>query len=194
MPTGKPSQYRAEGFKALRLTMVLSSLSPLFVLWGIRGTPLVPDIWFIPACAALALFPSAILYWRIVRARTNGEKRQLTVGTYDDSRKHLLVYLFATLLPFYRTSIVAGRDLVAMTVALAFIIILFWHLRLHYINLLLAVCDYRAYTIYAPRDGNPYTGDEPVVLLTFRHRLHEGDQIIAYRITDTVYLEDRHAT
>ena len=157
MTKRKPRQYRAEGFRGLRLTMVLSSLSPLFVLWGIRGTPLLPDIWFIPVCAALALLPSAFLYWRIVRARANGEKRQLTVGTYDDSRKHLLVYLFATLLPFYRTSIVAGRDFGAMVVALAFIVFLFWHLKASRDSQpsVSVLATTERYTIYAPRDVKP---------------------------------------
>ena len=40
-----------EGLKAARLLMVLSSISPLFILWAIRGTTLVADRWFIGFCA-----------------------------------------------------------------------------------------------------------------------------------------------
>ena len=36
-----------EGLKLARLLMVLSSVSPLFVLWAIRGTTLVPDVYFL---------------------------------------------------------------------------------------------------------------------------------------------------
>ena len=36
-----------EGLKAARVLMVLSSISPLFILWAIRGNNLIPDRWFI---------------------------------------------------------------------------------------------------------------------------------------------------
>ena len=174
--------------------MILSSLSPLFILWAARGTTVIPDIWFIPTCVALAVCPSFVLYWRIVRARGNRDKRQLAVGEHDDARKHLLVYLFATLLPFYRTNIVDDRDLAAMVLALGFIIFLLWHLRLYYINILFALLGYRTFTIYPPQGGSSYTGNEPIVLFSTRPRLREGEYIVAYRITDTVYLEPRNGS
>ena len=171
--------------------MLLSSLSPLFILWAARGTTLVPDMWLILGCGIFAICPSAILYWRFKRARANRETRSLAIGRYDDSRKHLLVYLFATLLPFYRTSIVAYRELVAMLLALGFIGFLFWHLRLYYVNVFFAFAGYRIFTIYPPEDGNAHTGREPIALVSTRHTLPEGERIIAYRITDTVYWEPR---
>ena len=189
MTKRRPRRNPTEGFEVFRVAMVLSSLSPLFVLWAIRGTPMIPDIWFIPVCLALAVVPTAFLYWRILNARANREKRQLAVGAYEDSRKHLLVYLFATLLPFYRTDLSGYRDLAAMALALAVIVFLFWHLRLHYVNILFAVLNYRAFTIHPPPKGNRFTGTEPIVVLSTRYRLSEGENINAYRITDSVYLE-----
>ena len=111
------------------------------------------------------------------------------MGTYDDSRQHLLVYLCANLLPFYNTDIDNYRDLTAMAVALGFIVFLFWHLRLNYINILFAVAGYRVFTVYPPLDGNLYTGREPFMLITTRHHLCEHENINAHRITDAVYLE-----
>ena len=119
------------------------------------------------------------------------DRRQLTIGPHEDSRKHLLVYLFATLLPFYRTSISGYRDFLAMILALTVIVSLFLYLRLHYVNIYFAMAGYRAYTVHSPDGDNPYTGTEPIVLLSSRHILHEGQDITAHRITDTVYLEYR---
>ena len=174
--------------------MLLSSLSPLFILWATRGTTIVPDIWFISACVILSVLPSVVLYWRFKRARANHETRHLAIGRYDDSRKHLLVYLFATLLPFYRTSIVAYRELAAMLLALGFIGFLFWHLRLYYINIFFAFAGYRIFTIYSPKDDNTYTDREPIALVSTRHTLPEGERIIVHRITDTVYWEPRNGS
>lgn len=41
--TGRPTSTHREGLKAARLLMVLSSISPLFILWAIRGNCLVAD-------------------------------------------------------------------------------------------------------------------------------------------------------
>ncbi|GIW56949.1 MAG: hypothetical protein KatS3mg082_3353 [Nitrospiraceae bacterium] len=178
-----------EGLKAARLLMVLSSISPLFILWGIRGNNLIPDGWFIGFCALMVILPNLFLWWRICTAKRQKDKREISVGAADDHRDHLLVYLFAMLLPFYSTNIGTWRDLGATLAALAFIVFLFWHLNLHYMNLVFAALGYRVFTLYPPDDGNPLTGKMPLVLITRRVSLASGEQIIAYRLSNTVYLE-----
>ena len=170
--------------------MVLSSLCPLFLLWGIRGSSIVPDLYFIPSCATLAFLPSAILYWRMCIVRSQKDVKQFTVGEAEDHRTHVLVYLFATLLPFYRAETESYRDLMAMFVALAFIVFLFWRLNLQYMNLVFAVMRYQVFTVLPPVSDNPYDTKEKVVLITRRRSLNQGDQVRAYRLSDTVYWEN----
>ena len=117
----------------------LSSISPLFILWAIRGNSLIPDRWFAGFCALMVIVPNAFLWLRIRTARQQSDKRELTVGAADDHRDDILVYLFAMLLPFYSEDIGTWRDLGTTLAALAFIVFLFWHLNLHYMNLLFAV-------------------------------------------------------
>lgn len=178
-----------EGLKAARLLMVLSSISPLFILWAIRGNGLVPDRWFIRFCALMVVVPNAFLWLRIRTAKQQADRRELTVGTADDHRDHILVYLFAMLLPFYSEDLGSWRDLGATVAALAFIVFLFWHLNLHYMNLLFAALGYRVFTVYPPADGNPLTGKTRQAVITRRVSLASGDRIVAYRLSDTVYLE-----
>jgi hypothetical protein len=90
-----------EGLKLARLLMVLSSVSPLFILWAIRGTALIPDVYFLTFCAAMVVGPNAFLWYRIRIARQRDDTRELAVAAVEDNREHLLVYLFAILLPFY---------------------------------------------------------------------------------------------
>lgn len=179
----------SEGLKAARLLMVLSSISPLFILWAIRGNSLVPDLWFIGFCALMVIIPNAFLWLRIRTARKQADKRELIVGMADDHRDHILVYLFAVLLPMYSEDISTWRDLGATFAALAFIVFLFWHLNLHYINLLFAIRGLRVFTVYPPADGSPLTGKSRQAVITPRVSLAPGDRIIAYRLSDTVYLE-----
>lgn len=66
---------------------------------------------------------------------------------------------------------------------------LFWHLNLHYMNLLFAALGYRVFTVYPPADGNPLTGKTRQAVVTRRVSLVSGDRLIAYRLSETVYLE-----
>lgn len=178
-----------EGLKIARLLMVLSSISPLFILWAIRGNKLVPDIWFIGFCMLMVVLPNVFLWLRMRAAIKAKDNREIVIGTADDHRDHILVYLFAMLLPFYSTDIGTIRDLASTLAALAFIVFLFWHLNLHYMNLLFAARGYRVFTVSPPADGNPLTGKARYAVITRRVDLTPGERFVAYRLSDTVYWE-----
>lgn len=178
-----------EGLKIARVLMVLSSISPLFILWAIRGNTLFPDSWFTGFCLLMVVVPNLFLWLRIQVAKRRRDVRSITVGAADDHRDHILVYLFAIMLPFYSAAINSWRDFGATLAALAFIVFLFWHLNLHYMNLLFAFRHYRVFTITPPLDGNPLSGRDRQALITRRASISPGEQISAYRLSDTVYLE-----
>ena len=179
-----------EGLKIARLLMVLSSVSPLFILWAIRGNNLIPDRLFIGFCALMVLVPNAFLWLRMSIAKKQSDKRELVVGKADDHRDHILVYLFAMLLPFYSANMESWRELVGTIVAVVFVVFMFWHLNLHYMNVVFAVLGYRVFTVYPPTDGNPLTSRITHVIISRRVSLASGDRIVAYRLSDTVYVED----
>lgn len=178
-----------EGMKVARLLMVLSSISPLFVLWAIRGIEHVSDAYVITVCVLMVAVPNFALWGRIAIARAHDDKRLLEIGKAEDHRDHLLVYLFAMLLPFYPMDLAAPREFAATVVALAFVVFLFWHLNLHYMNIFFAVLGFRVFTIYPPDTANRLTGKAGLVLITRHVSLYPGEKIEAYRISDTVYME-----
>jgi hypothetical protein len=182
-------QRNPEGLRTARLLMVLSSMSPLFVLWAIRGNSFVPDKYLISVCAILFVMPNVFLWLRVKTAIRDNDRREISVGLAEDHRDHLLVYLFSMLLPLYAAEIRDERDVAAALVALAFIVFLFWHLNLHYMNVLFAAMGYRVFSISAPSDGNPLSGRVGLVLITRRPALATGDRLTAYRLSDTVYFE-----
>lgn len=184
----KSTKHQSEGLKAARLLMVLSSISPLFILWAIRGNTLVPDRFFIGFCVLIVVLPNLFLWLRLCTARKTEDKREITVGKAEDHRDHILIYLFAIMLPFYSENLGSWRYLGSSIAALGFIIFLFWHLNLHYMNLLFAVLGYRVFTVYPPDDSNPLTGKTSLALITRRAMLLPGEHMVAYRLSDTVYL------
>ncbi|WP_025769533.1 hypothetical protein [Thioalkalivibrio sp. HK1] len=186
----KPAfRIHSEGLKIARLLMVLSSISPLFILWAIRGNSLIPDIYFLGFCALGFLLPNAFLWLRICKAKKQQDSRNIKIGGADDHRNHLLVYLFSMLLPLYSQDPGNMRELLAMLAALVLIVFLFWHLNLHYMNLFFAMRGYRVFTVYSPVDGNSITGNTHYVLITRRPGLTAGENLVAYRLSNTVYLE-----
>lgn len=188
--TPSVTRVHSEGLKAARLLMVLSSISPLFVLWAIRGNSLIPDRWFVSFCILAVVVPNFFLWLRLRVARRQNDKRELVVGTADDHRDHILVYLFAMLLPFYSEDLGTLRALGATVAAVAFIVFLFWHLSLHYMNLAFAARGFRVFTIEPPVDGNRLTSRTRVALITKRANMSPGDHVNAFRLSNTVYLED----
>jgi hypothetical protein len=80
MPQGNHS----EGLKAARLLMVLSSISPLFILWAIRGNRLIPDPYLLSFCAVMVVVPNAFLWLRIGTSKRLQERREITVGSAED--------------------------------------------------------------------------------------------------------------
>jgi len=171
-----------------RLIMVLSSFAPLFVLWAVRGDVL-PDRWMIPICAVLAVTPTLILLWRMKNAKKN-EKRRIAVGDVVSVQGHVLTYLFATLLPFYRTDLSTERHAVAALVAFCVIVFIFWRLNLHYVNIYFALRKYYVFSVTLPINDNPTFGCEAYVLITRRSHVQAGTYIKAYRLSDNVYMED----
>lgn len=169
--------------------MVLSSISPLFALWAIRGTDLIPTVYFVSVCSFLAIAPTGALLLREWIAKNQNDTKSLVVGRVEDHRAHVLVYLFAILLPFYRQSVETWREFFAILAALVFIVFLFWHLNFHYMNVLFAVRRYRVLTIYPPEASNQYARQDTYTLLTRRQGLSANQMVTAYRLTNTLYLE-----
>ncbi len=179
----------AEGLKLARLIMVLSSMSPLFFLWSIRGTNLIPDLYFVTGCLVMAIFPTGFLLLRELIAKRQNDTRLLVVGRTEDHRGHVLVYLFAILLPFYRQNVDAWRDFFALLAALVFIVFLFWHLNYHYMNIVFALRGYRVLNVLSPDGSSAQPSMVNFALITRRSNVQPDEKLVAYRLSNTVYLE-----
>ena len=177
-----------QGLPIARLLMVISSLAPLFLLWAIRGAPPISDRWWITACVVLAVVPSLALVWRWRIARRRNDHRIIVVAAAHDQSEHLLVYLFAMLLPLYTANLANERELFAVAAAFVFIVFLFWHMNLHYMNIAFAALGYRVYTIEMA--SRPGVQGHSVILLSKRTAAPPaGASIDSLRISDTVFVE-----
>ena len=182
-----------EGLIPERLAMVLSSLAPLFVLWAIRGIDLFPHLWVaVGAILAGVVAPTALLVYRCRTAKRENDQEALTVETAENQQGYVLTYLFAILLPFYRDTIDSYFEFAAMLTALSIIVFLFYHLNYHYINVLFTLRGYRVIAVHPDPDAvaGKYGRTTSFAVITRRHNLLPKDRIIAYRLSNTVYLEE----
>ena len=114
--------------------------------------------------------------------------KSLFVKNATDNREHLLVYLFAMLIPLYDANLGTTRDALATLCAFLFIVFLFWHMNLHYMNVFFAMFGYRVFTIRPASEGSSFS-ERAVVLITPRQHLVDGEQIQSFRVSDSVCFE-----
>ena len=174
-------------YNFLRFTLVLSSFSPVFLIWLIQRNE-VPfnRIWFDIICSMLVLLPNLVLGLRMSIAKKS--LTRISVGNADDRRQDIVGYLLAMLLPFYSLDISTGPRFLAITAALAMIIFLFWKLHMHHLNVVFALFGYRIFSVSPPKTENPYSSTQAYTILTRREMLPVGDTINAYLISNNVYL------
>lgn len=181
----------------MRLLLVISSLSPLFILWAILGfggvdaVEIFPEFYFRIGCVLLATVPTLILLQRVYIARKNSDIQELFVDAAEDHRSHLLLYLFAMLLPFYQQEIDSYRDLMATLFMLSFIVFLFWHFNLHYLNIYFAIFNYWLITVSVQSNDNADSRRYDVVIFTLHHDFPPRNRFVAYQLSKSVFLEKR---
>lgn len=182
-----------EGLGFVRFVLVWSSLSPVFLLWSIRGVDAVGDHIWIPVCLFLFALPTIIIYFIFRRVRKSENVKTIDIVNARDQREHLLTYLFAMLIPLFDVNLGGTRDILAVAFALAFVMFLFWHMRLHYMNLIFAIWGYRIYTVEA-KIGTTGRDREERRLVTFaiisrQHHLSDGSAVTGYRLGGNVLVD-----
>lgn len=166
--------------------LVLSAFSPVFVLWAIRGPAGISEWLLWLGVGVFAVLPNAVIFWRYRLALKRKDKRGIHVTKADDSREHLLIYLFAMLMPLYDANMACWRDTAALIAAFSLVVFIFWHLDLNYLNLLFALIGYRLYVL--PAESGAHS--RRIILFSRRHELPPATDLTAYRISDTIYIED----
>ncbi len=168
----------------VRFILVWSSLSPVFVLWAIRGTKAVDETYFTLACLVLFLAPTLALWAFWSRSVAKNTVRTLRVVKAEDPKDHILTYLFAMLIPLFQSNVDDKRQLSVAIVAFIMVMFLFWHMRLHYMNFVFALFGYSIFTVKADA-GADTRGPKPTdtwVIISRRSAISDGEMLTGYRL------------
>jgi hypothetical protein len=181
-----------EGLGFARFILVLSSLSPLFILWALRGAKDVPDCYWVPGCLLLFVLPNIFLFYMLRKAKKTQNKKTIKVASSRDQREHLLVYLFAMLIPLYDVNLGGYRELLSVAVAFFFVVFIFWHMKLHYMNVFLAMFGYHIFTVQTV-SGIAGEGDSPssntYAVISKKDCIEAGEIITGFRLGGNVLVD-----
>jgi hypothetical protein len=171
----------------MKLILVLACMSPLFILMAIKGVGIIPWEIYFPTFLGLAIVPNAVLVIRILIAAKQNDRKQIQVSDYTDNREHLLTYIFAMLIPLFQTSAATEPDLYALLCAFIFVVYIFLHMELYYMNFFFAFFKYRVLSI----KPDPASGFFSVshVLITRRTVFTPNQTITPLRLTDFLLFE-----
>ncbi len=168
----------------VRFVLVWSSLSPVFLLWAIRGTKAVDETYFTIVCLVLFLAPTLVLWGFWSRSKAKNTVRTVKVVKAEDPKDHILTYLFAMLIPLFQSNIDDKRQLAVAIVALGMIMFLFWHMRLHYMNFVFALLGFSIFTVRvdAGVDARGPKPDGTWVIISRRSAISDGETLTGYRL------------
>ncbi len=168
----------------VRFILVWSSLSPVFLLWAIRGTKAVDEAIFTIVCLVLFLSPTLLLWIFWSRSKAKNTVRTVKVIKAEDPKDHILTYLFAMLIPLFQSNIDDKRQLAVAIVAICMIMFLFWHMKLHYMNFVFAMLGYNIFTVRVDAGVDAH-GPRPAgtwVVISRRGAISDGETVTGYRL------------
>lgn len=173
--------------RTMKLIFVIACMSPLFILMAIKGVGIVPWEIYFPVFLGLSVLPNAILILRIMVAAKQNDRKQIQVDQYTDNREHLLTYIFAMLIPIFQTSAATEADLYALLCTFIFVMYIFLHMELYYMNFFFAFFGYRVLSI----KPDPASGAFSVshVLITKRTSFPPNQILTPLRLTDFLLFE-----
>ena len=180
---------KSEPFRFLRLIFVIASLSPLFIIWGLKGFKQIPDYFLVPAVILVLILSNGIVLYRWAIVKKQNLTVQAQVQDATDHREHLVVYLLAVLLAMFGANAADMRELSALFFALFLIVILFWYSNLHYLNVAFALFGFKTFTATRKVEGNNSISTLKVVVLTRRSWIEDGESIICYRLSHDIWVE-----
>lgn len=166
----------------IRLMLVLACMAPLFILMAIRGVGIVPWEIYFPVFISLALVPNLILAVRLFIATKNNDRKRIRVTNSTDNREQLITYIFAMLLPLFQSSVSTEQDLYAALCALLFVIYIFGHMELYYMNFFFALAGYRILSIRPDSASGNLSVSH--VLITKKTSISSTTDINPLRVTD----------
>ncbi len=176
------------GDRFIRSMLVLSGLSPVFLLWAVRGVQDVSGNLWAGICLMLFVIPSAAMKIVIRSAKLQENIKVIVPSQTEVHQEQLLTYLLAMLLPLIEVSFNGLRNALAGLLSLTFTSFLFYKMELHYMNLFFLLIGYRIFELHVETDVDGCRSLRFVVIPK-RRFVEPGSRFAGYRLGGNVLME-----
>lgn len=138
------------GLKFLRFSLLISSISPVFILLAIKGISLPNDMW--NNVFRISLFLIAILSFVPLAIRYNEARKESPIDKNVSSNikpctEEYSTYIISIALPLCQNDISNTNDLIYCIAMLSIVIFIFYIFNLYYLNIFFYMFNYRLYKI-----------------------------------------------
>lgn len=181
--------FNLQSDSGVQLLLVLSSVSPIVLLWAIRGTSLTSDCVFISACLVIFFILNIAHFLFLFAARKHETIRIVRVKALIDRRPDIITYLFALVLPLYATNLDSWRNLALSLAVILIIVLLFWRTNLHYLNFWVLVFGLTCFEVRSEEAATNGQGLASYILISRRSWIPSEEQVRSLVLSDTVFLE-----
>ncbi|MFM2041967.1 MAG: hypothetical protein RLY86_543 [Pseudomonadota bacterium] len=131
-----------------RILLSLASLSPLFLLWGIKGTEYVPDVYWITLMFVLIVVPNALLSYHVLWVKEiYHEMESVRVEKIYKRDDYLSLYFFSVIMPAFALDIDKPREVAASVVAVFILVFFYYKLKLYTVIPVFIMLGYMIYEI-----------------------------------------------
>jgi hypothetical protein len=167
----------------MKLMLVLACMAPLFILMAIKGFGSYPWEVYFPTLIALALFPNLYLIFRIRFAIKQNDRKLISINdeTVTDNSDQLITYIFAMLLPLFQSAVASEQDLYSTLCAWLFVVYIFGHMELYYMNIFFALAGYRILSIKPISTSSKFSTSHVIIT---KKCIIANQEIKPFRITD----------
>jgi hypothetical protein len=181
-----PAPIIADRLGAVRYLLVVSALSPVFLLWAARGVSSIPDYIWVPSCVGAFLFPNLLVFGFLVSSAKRKSTKTITVSSSTEHQEHLITYLLTMLIPLYQTDISSERGIAAALMAFLFVSFIFWWMRVHYVSIVFALFGFR---IFETQSGGGESSKIKTIVITKRSSIAPGTVVTGIRLGSGALLE-----
>ena len=185
------SSVQSEG-GVLRFVFILSSISPVFFVSIFQTPKFVDQFYWSLTFSVLFLFPNLLMGLRWILAKRKNLTSVYNITKSEDGREHVFTYLFALIIPFFSEEIDSLFKLISFIFLMVFVVFIFWHMRLHYLNLIFALAGYKVLNIRVRSHPGAHSSvaERRYILLSKDEDVEAGERLRCVRLSNHILMYD----
>jgi len=133
--------------KIVRAFLVASALSPILLLWAIKGTGAVPHSYWATGCIVVFFLINVCLYINFKDYKRNSVEEFVRPINIRDGRESAVTYCLSMFIPFFDANASNVYELFAVLAALLFFVVIFYKLSIFYFNPVFLLLGFKVFLV-----------------------------------------------